>query len=228
MSYRSRLIAGALLLASVPAYGADLPRSPGGVSPVYSPVPDWGRFYLALHGGANFLQGSSLDYVNGAAPNRGLDFNTGWALTGAAGYRATPWLRVELEGGTRSNAVNAITPGSGVSGSASATTLMANGYIDIPNQGPVTPYVGAGIGKAWLSHNNLAADGITISNTTSWRWALPVIAGASMPVAPQWSMNLEYRYLATQCGLFQDTQGLFYNSNYNSQAVMVGVSWRPW
>jgi len=46
-------------------------------------------------------------------------------------------------------------------------------------------------------------------------------------MTPQWSVSVEYRYLATQHALFEDTQGLFYNSHYNSQAVLLGLSWRP-
>jgi hypothetical protein len=80
-----------------------------------------------------------VDYVNGAAPNRDLSFNAGWALIGAAGYRPTPRFRVELEGGGRNNSISSINPGSGAGGSASATTLMLNGYVDIPIRSPITP-----------------------------------------------------------------------------------------
>jgi opacity protein-like surface antigen len=222
-----------LVLASMlplvrPALGADVsPPATAAVSPVYLLSPNWARYYLSLRGGAAFLRDTSIDYVNGAAPNRDLSFNAGWALIGAVGYRPTPWFRVELEGGGRNNSISSITPGSGASGSASATTLMLNGYIDIPIRGPVTPYVGAGFGKAWLSHS-LSVDGATLTPSgTTWPWAWQVIAGVSTPMTPQWSVSVEYRYLATQRALFQDTQGLFYNSNYNSQAVLLGLTWRP-
>jgi opacity protein-like surface antigen len=210
-----------------PALGAEVALPPStAVSPVYLLSPNWARYYLSLHGGAVFLQDTSIDYVNGAAPNRDLGFNAGWVLIGAAGYRPTPWFRVEIEGGDRNNSISNINPGSGASGSASATTLMLNGYVDIPIRGPVTPYVGAGFGKAWLSQS-LSVDGATLTSSTSWPWAWQVIAGVSTPMTPQWSVSVEYRYLATQHALFQDTQGLFYNSNYNSQAVLLGLTWRP-
>jgi opacity protein-like surface antigen len=223
-----RPIASALLLSPAPAYAADVSLPPPtAISSLYALAPDWGRYYLALQGGVDFLRASSIDYVDGAATSRSLGFNTGWALIGAAGYRAAPWLRVELEGGERRNGVNSISPGSAPSGSTSATTLMANGYVDIPNQGPVTPYFGAGFGKAWLSQSlNVDSAPLTPSGTT-WPWAYQFMAGASMPINAQWSVNLEYRYFATQRALFQDVQGLFYNSDYNSQSVLVGVTWRP-
>jgi OOP family OmpA-OmpF porin len=223
---RALVLMGMLPLVR-PALGADasLPAQVA-ISPVYVLSPNWARYYVSLHGGAAFLQGTSVDYVNGAAANRDLSFNAGWALIGAVGYQPTPWFRVELEGGGRNNSISSIDPGSGASGSASATTLMLNGYVDIPIRSPITPYVGAGFGKAWLSHS-LSVDGATLTSSTSWPWAWQVIVGASAPMTPQWSVSVEYRYLATQHALFQDTQGLFYNSNYNSQAVLLGLTWRP-
>ena len=65
------------------------------------------------------------------------------------------------------------------------------------------PYIGAGFGKAWLSQN-LSIDGATLTSSTSWPWAWQVIVGASTPMTPQWSVSVEYRYLATQHA--QDTQ----------------------
>jgi opacity protein-like surface antigen len=107
-----------------------------------------------------------------------------------------------------------------------ANTLMFNGYLDIPNRTPVTPFVGAGFGKAWITHN-LAVDGAQLANTTSWPWAWQVMAGANWALAPRWSISAEYRFLSTQRGLFQDVNGLFYNSDYNNHSFLIGVTWRP-
>jgi opacity protein-like surface antigen len=218
-------ILGGVMLACTAADAADLPAAPAAVAAATF-GPDWGRFYLSARGGAAFLQDTSIDYVNGALPSRGLSLNTGWAALGAAGWQATPWLRTEIEVGRRSNDVGSISPGAAASGSVSATTLMLNAYLDIPNRSPVTPFIGAGFGKAWISHS-LTVDGGILSDTTTWPWAYQVIGGARAPLASNWSMSLEYRYLTTQRGLFQDSQTLFYNSDYNSHAVLVGVSWRP-
>jgi opacity protein-like surface antigen len=218
-----------VLVASVPAYGADLP--PVG-APVAAPpsvfVPAWNRLYLSLRGGGDFLQSTSFDYVNGALPSRNVSFNPGWAVVGAVGWQATPWFRTELEVGERSNSVSNITPGTAPSGTASAATLMANAYVDIPNRTMVTPFVGAGFGKAWLSHG-LTVDGGTLTDgsQTTWPWAYQFMGGARTTIAPQWDLSFEYRYLATQRALFQDTQGLFYNANYNSHAVLLGITWSP-
>jgi OmpA-OmpF porin, OOP family len=210
------------------ANAADLPAPP--VAPLGSQplTAVWNRFYLSVHGGPGLLQDTSIDYVNGALPPRNMNFDVGWTVVGAAGFQVTPWWRTELEVGQRSNRVSSISPGVGARGSVSATTLMINGYIDLPNQGPLTPYVGAGFGKAWVSHD-LTVDGVPLTpgSNTSWPWAYQFMAGANFAIAPRWSAGLEYRFLGTQRGLFQDVQGLFYNADYNNHSVLLGLTWRP-
>ena len=103
---------------------------------------------------------------------------------------------------------------------------MANAYVDVPVPGSLRPYVGAGFGKAWISHD-LDVDGAVLAHASSWPWAWQVMAGASLPLAPHWAMGLEYRYLGSQRGLFQDTQGLFYRTGYDSHNVMLTLTWRP-
>jgi opacity protein-like surface antigen len=188
----------------------------------------WSGFYLSLHGGVGLLGDTSLDYVNGAAPNRNVSFNPGWTVLGAAGYRVSPWWRTEIEFGGRGNGVGNISPGTGPSGSVQTNSLMFNGYLDFPIQGPVTPYIGAGFGKAWVSHS-LAVDGATLTpgGNTSWPWAWQVMAGANVPIAQRWTVGAEYRFLSTQRGLFQDANGLFYNADYNNHSFLIGLTWRP-
>jgi opacity protein-like surface antigen len=216
---------GFILLAAVPAAAADL-RMPAAVPAPVSPDSDWGRLYLSLHGGGGFLQSTSIDYVNNALPGRRMSFDGGWAVVGAVGWQVAPWWRVEIELGRQDNGVTDIIPGAGASGSVAATTLMGNVYLDIPTQARVAPYVGAGFGKAWISHH-LVVDGGTLVDTTSWPFAYQLIGGAKAAIAPHWNVSLEYRFLGTQRGLFQDTQGLFYHAGYNNHSVLLGLTWRP-
>jgi opacity protein-like surface antigen len=206
---------------------ADLPAkavAPAGPPPA---AVVWSPFYLSLHGGVGWLEDTTIDYVDGAAPNRNVSFNPGWTVLGAAGYQFSPWWRTEIEFGGRDNGVSSISPGAGPSGSVQTNTLMFNGYLDIPLGGPVTPYVGAGFGKAWISHS-FAVDGATLTpGNTSWPWAWQFMAGANMPIAPRWTIGAEYRFLGTQRGLFQDTNGLFYNADYNNHSFLIGLTWRP-
>src|SRR5262245_45828227 len=101
-----RLIVRCVLIAAAsfaaPAEAADLPRPPAVAAPVAYPPPlagPWSSFYLSVRGGVGFLQDFSIDYVNGAAPGFDVSANAGWAVFGAAGWRLSPWLRAEIEGG---------------------------------------------------------------------------------------------------------------------------------
>src|SRR5215470_4939299 len=124
-------------LVSTPAAAADLPAAAAPTNP--PPLGTvWSRFYLSLHGGVGLLQSTSLDFVDGALPSRSVDFDPGWTVVGAAGFQVTPWWRTEVELGGRGNGVSHISPGTGSGGSVHATTLMFNGYLDLPNRGPVT------------------------------------------------------------------------------------------
>jgi opacity protein-like surface antigen len=223
---RSSILALALLF-SARAAAADLPAAATPANP--PPIGMvWSRFYLSLHGGVGLLQSTSLDYVNGVLPSRSVDFDPGWTVVGSAGFQVTPWWRTEVELGGRGNGVSHMSPGTGSSGSVQATTLMLDGYLDLPNQGPVTPHVGAGFGKAWISHN-LTVDGaiLTPGGNTTWPWAYQFMAGANIAIAPRWTAGVEYRFLGTERGLFQDAQGLFYNADYNNHSFLIGLTWRP-
>ena len=105
---------------------------------------------------------------------------------------------------------------------------MLNGYLDIPNASAITPYLGAGFGKAWISQS-LTVDGapLTSGGNTSWPWAYQLMAGANVAISPRLSAELEYRFFGSQRGLFQDAQGLFYNADYNNHSFLVGLRYRP-
>jgi opacity protein-like surface antigen len=226
---------GVMALSVLPTSAADLDV---GGKPVNTPALRdddvfGGRtgtgLYVSARAGASFLDGTTIDFVNDALLSRDINLDqVGWVVTGAIGWRFTPRFRGEIEIGERVNDVSSIKPGIGGDGSVSATSLIVNGYLDLPRLalGSATPYVGAGFGKAWLSHD-LRVDGgtLTKSSDTTIPWAYQLIGGLSLPVAPQWDLNLEYRYLATQRALFGDASGQFYHSDYHDQSVLLGVSW---
>ncbi|WP_162530516.1 outer membrane protein [Rhodovastum atsumiense] len=80
-------------------------------------------------------------------------------------------------------------------------TLMANAWIDIPTGRSVTPYVGGGIGVAFLNHAStfsLDSQGEVESfsnarNATNFAWS--VGAGISWATTPHITFDLGYRYI---------------------------------
>lgn len=65
------------------------------------------------------------------------------------------------------------------------TTILGNAYFDIPNDTMVTPFVGGGVGYGWKSvDGGRDKDG----------FAFAVMAGASVEVMENLSLDVEYRF----------------------------------
>jgi opacity protein-like surface antigen len=189
-------------------------------------APIFRGFYLALSGGVVALEDADIDY-GGALPNGNIRYDSGWAVSGAAGWRVLHFYRVEFEVSHRENDVFDIDPGFGSDGSMKTTTYMVNGYVDIPtySYSGVVPYIGAGVGRAQFAQD-LQVDGGTLAHSNAHAFAYQVIGGVEIPIIPrQMSTTLEYRYLATTRPLFQDQGGFFYHSDYNSHTFLVGLRW---
>jgi hypothetical protein len=108
-------------------------------------------------------------------------------------------------------------PLANASGNASTYAVMANVAYDIPLHPfglPLQPYVGAGVGWAWLDMGNAQGNGfatfrVPVNNTvsgpdlvtfgTAGAFAYQAMAGASLPLAilPGLSATLEYRFFGT-------------------------------
>jgi OmpA-OmpF porin, OOP family len=189
-------------------------------------------FYLALDGGVVGLEDADIDYggalFNGSPLGNGnVEFDAGWAVSGAAGWRVFNFYRIELEISHRENDVRDVDPGFGGDGSMTATTYMANGYFDFPTYrySGFIPYIGAGVGRAQFTQD-VVVDGGTLSHSNSHAFAYQAIGGLEFPVMPRrMSFTFEYRYLATTRPLFQDLNGVFYHSNYNSHTFFAGLRW---
>ena len=69
-------------------------------------------------------------------------------------------------------------------------SLMANAYFDYLTCTPWTPYVGAGIGAAYLKYNrNNGAD-----KKTTYNFAWQVMGGVTYDINANWALDAGYRY----------------------------------
>lgn len=205
-------VAAGLWVAAAPAQAQD--------------VPLFGGFYGTLGVGVVGLEDSNIDY-GGAAPNYSIEYDTGWGVSGALGFRLLRHYRLEVEVSHRENDVYDVDPGFAPGGTVMATTYMVNGYYDFPVYALTgfVPYVGVGVGRAQFSAN-VQLNGGTLADSSSHAFAYQVIGGLEFPVIPrQMSVTLEYRYLATSRPLFQDMGGFFYHTDYDSHTVLFGVRW---
>jgi len=176
--------------------------------PAYEPVSvaDTG-WYLSVFGGGVFA--SSVEGDDGSAAfGQFFDFDTdiGWAAGVAVGANFTENLRGEVELSTSALGLNEVTITGGVDpydgdiyvvddGSATATYLLGNLWFDIDTGSGFTPYVGGGLGAAFVT----AEGDIGLSDPidlSGWGWAYQVGAGVKFDVADNIALDLGYRYKA--------------------------------
>ena len=85
---------------------------------------------------------------------------------------------------------------------------MANAYVDLPKMGMVTPYLGAGLGAAYVKYDTWKTQEVcSICTYTSdkdgldsWRFAMALMAGVSYDLTDQLKLDLGYRYLRVNGG----------------------------
>jgi OmpA-OmpF porin, OOP family len=144
----------------------------------------------------------------------------------ALGWKFGNGFRTEIEGSYRSNGVDGVStrrtngllePLTGVGGDAATYAVMTNVAYEIPVHPlglPLRPYVGAGLGYAWLDPTNVRGTGFGVfslpqQNTftgldavrfgQAGAFAYQAIVGASLPlhVLPGLELTANYRFFGT-------------------------------
>ncbi|MBX6372711.1 MAG: OmpA family protein [Acetobacteraceae bacterium] len=197
----------ALLTATI---GAALPLAAATVPAQAQPVTG---LYIAGGVGANLRQSTDVDTGIGTVGT--ADWQAGVAGVLSLGWGFGNGLRAEIEGGYRWNHLDkaGIAPGlaapfSGAlvqyRGSQRTVSVMANVLYDFAFlNSPVTPYVGAGVGWAWIDNHKLRATSNVFGlrfESDDWdnRFAYQAIAGLAfnLPV-PGLAVTAEYRFMGT-------------------------------
>jgi outer membrane protein OmpA-like peptidoglycan-associated protein len=181
--------------------------------------------YLGIGGAWNNLTKQTLKATG--LSSREVRSDDGWLAAAQVGYDMG-WLRFELEGGFRQNDTDTVSLGSTrqrLKGDIGGWYAMANAIVDIDTGTPLTPYVGVGAGAMGLNHDYSSPsfrvdDGKTV-------FAYQAIAGLAWNFSPSVSAHVDYRWFRTLDGSFRDqVSGASYKSNYESHAVMAGLTWR--
>lgn len=182
-------------------------------------------WYASLRGEYVMMNDWDHSFSSGGSTFSGqTEFDGGYGVGIAVGYQFTPNFRAEAEATYRNSDVDSTTltqrtggavvgtTTSNTNGSFESTTVMANGYIDLPlpSYPAFAPYIGGGIG--WLFQHDGAEENA---------FAYQAMAGARYFVTDQTALNIEYRYFDTD-DLFDDpTLGEF---SPESHIIGAGVS----
>ncbi|MFO1081177.1 MAG: OmpA family protein [Reyranellaceae bacterium] len=141
--------------------------------------------YVGVEGGLNWLFNTTILGQN-------VNSQTGWALGGKVGYDFVG-PRIELEGMYRQN-VNGNFFGNSpfgtraITGQISQVNAMANVLYDFNSLGAIVPYVGAGLGVAFID---------STYNLGTTQFAYQAILGIGYNMSENLRFNLEGRYTGT-------------------------------
>ena len=164
--------------------------------------------------------------VPGSATSSGvtaskLRMGSGFGVTAAVGYGAATGLRTEVELGWRSIPYDKVDISFGddtfddvsVGGKVSMVTVMANGIYAF-DAWEVRPYVGAGIGMAFLNSTITSIGNISVGkvSTRSSEIAYQALAGVAYPVSETAEVRVGYRYATA--------------SDYGSHNIEAGIRFR--
>jgi opacity protein-like surface antigen len=162
--------------------------------------------YLSVHVGPSWLSDADLDGSDpGIRLRSEVEFDTGIRLGGALGYDFGEF-RVEGQFGYHSHEleevtdiqVNGVPQGDlDADGDLDAFILLANGLYDIDTGTQLTPYLGAGIGFAFLEVDDLSISGILVGDEDDTVFAYQLSGGVAYEITEQIDADLSYRFTAT-------------------------------
>ena len=183
--------------------------------------------YIGAFGGVNFAQDSELSYDPGGY-EFDVEHDTGWLAGAAAGYAFDFGLRAEAEVAYRMNDFDRLeffVYDTGLDGDVSTLSLMGNLWFEAPLTTALRPFVGAGVGMAQVSLNDVEAGGTAFVDDSDWVFAYQVGGGLAYRFMPGWDVTAEYRYFATdEAEVELEGPGAGDGEyEYSSHSVLLGV-----
>lgn len=173
--------------------------------------------YIELDLGASIPFNSKASIsLNDEIANTDASYKPTIAFTSAVGYAFNQNFRVDLEYGYQEPDFDKIA-GVNMDGVASLAvhTALANGYYNFRNSTKITPFIGGGVGAAFLEINSGA--GGSLSDTVL---AYQGTAGAFYAVNEHLAVTGSYRYMDTEDGAFGIPK-----TSYSSNLVRLGMAY---
>lgn len=136
-------------------------------------------------------------------------------------------VRLELQGGYHAFGLKSVTANNATNSNPGrdfkAATAMANAYYDIHTSTPFTPYIGAGVGEAFMKFPT--GKGLGNTDTTSHKLAYQAMAGvAYTPESmPKTDFTIGYRYMGTEKASFSTPGGNVDVGPLHDSAIEAGI-----
>lgn len=164
-----------------------------------TPIDGW---YSSAFGGYTYLPGN-VNATNLGLTRSNTSYQSGFNAGGSLGFKSNP-MRYEgeftyLKANIKNFSVNGIRQVQ-PSGYANAALGLANVYYDFPGIAmTVQPFLGAGIGYAWVQSklNSTGPFGTTSFSNSNSVFAYQATGGLTYNFAENYALSLGYRYVAT-------------------------------
>jgi len=174
--------------------------------------------YLSIAGGGNFTMDSDFD--GPGIPQSTVQYDPGFAVLGALGYAHGNGVRTELELGYRMNDLD-VTTGSS-NGDINTFSAMLNGVYDFMTGKRWTPYLGVGVGAAFVNLDSAPVIGGVIDDDDV-QFAYQGIAGIGYNVNRRLQVFVDYRYFGTTDLAMRTTTDVGLDGDYGNHTVMAGL-----
>ena len=158
--------------------------------------------YVSGNIGFAMLSDSDITDSTDSGVTLTMEYDTGWTLGGALGYGFGSF-RVEGEIAYQANDIDKLSilgiPFN-ASGDVSSLAFLINGYFDFVNDSAFTPYLSAGLGYAKVDLNdfNIAGSGEPDYSDDDSVFAYQVGLGVGYAVTEKVTIDVKYRYFATE------------------------------
>lgn len=238
----------AVTLMACSAIAADVIEAPVEPAPVvveHAPVAASG-WYLRGDIDYHWSDVDDIEYITYTPPGTGAFTSTeldgSWSIGGGVGYRMNDYLRADLTvdyladadfTGSTSGTCGGLPCTSVDSSSYSALLVLANAYVDLGTYGGFTPYIGAGIGGAHVSWDDLnnSVGGVvtTHGGASNWRFAYALHAGTSYCISDNLDLDVGYRYSHIEGGRmfeFAPIAGPGFDDGIDNHEVRAGLRYK--
>jgi opacity protein-like surface antigen len=230
-------VAGAVAVQAAAVMAADMPVTSPSAG---SPFKEWrlpssyfldSGWYVRGDVGNNWGRLDNATSASGFASPVDNDLGNSFVAGLGIGIKRN-WLRADLTVDYASPAKyeGTIATPDDVTAKISAVTALFNGYLDLGTWYHVTPYIGAGVGAAYVSTSDYVSTvAPPISGDTAhsqWNLAWALMAGLGYRLSPNLMVDVGYRYIDFgDAKPKSDSSGTMTFNNVAAHEVRVGLRW---
>jgi opacity protein-like surface antigen len=183
--------------------------------------------YGEFRGGGLFVADSDVR-VSGTPGTNTAEYDAGFSISGAVGYRFDRHLRAEVEAGYQEAEIgDLIVSGVGDLGgkwSVGVVTTLVNVIYDIDYWDALAvPYVGGGLGLGYVMLDSKPTAALRV-DASSAELAWNALVGVRFRVFDNALLSLSYRYLATTDPKFSRSAGTV-ASEFSSHQIFAGIGY---